>query len=260
MSLVVGSDCCYLRLCAYFFNRKPNPPSTDPFSCLQHTPSSWTLPQGLLFSLDLFISNCRRDINRLNISIPLTHSNFSSTEHEALRSDPNLTIKPADKGVAVVVCRTDLYIAEARRQLSDTSSYRLLDHDLPPEHQNIFSQTIHNLITSGDLPPTASNLIVPQPCTIRFSLLPKIHKPDCPGRPTVSTCSFPTKLITTYLDSIFSPVVQELPTYICDTTHTLHLLQNFRFPGPQHLIFTMDVQSLYTCIPYADGLKALRFF
>eukprot|EP00061_Rhincodon_typus_P003129 g19360.t1 len=41
----------------------------------------------------------------------------------SLRSNSNLTIKPVDKGAAVVVWRTDLYIAEARRQLSDTSSY-----------------------------------------------------------------------------------------------------------------------------------------
>eukprot|EP00061_Rhincodon_typus_P002373 g17363.t1 len=98
--------------------------------------------------------------------------------------------------------------AEARQQLSDTSSYRPIDHDPTRDHQNIS----HNPITSGDLPPTASNL-VPQPRTARFDLLPKIHKPDCPGRPSVSACSCPTKLISTYLDSIFSPLVQELPTY-----------------------------------------------
>eukprot|EP00061_Rhincodon_typus_P017449 g46150.t1 len=123
------------------------------------------------------------------------------------------------------------------------------------------AQTINNLITSGDLPPTDFNLIVPQPRTTRFYLLPKIHKSDVPGRPIVSVCSYPTELISAYLDSIFpSPQVQELPTYVQDTTHALHPLQDFQFPSPQHLIFTMDIQSLYTCIPYADGLKALRFF
>eukprot|EP00061_Rhincodon_typus_P015747 g43599.t1 len=30
--------------------------------------------------------------------------------------------------------------------------------------------------------------------------------------------------------------------------------------APKHLTFTMNIQSLYTCIPHADGLKALRFF
>eukprot|EP00061_Rhincodon_typus_P001416 g14741.t1 len=50
----------HLHLHTIFFNREPNPPSADPFSRLQHTPSTWTPPQGLLPSLDLFISNCRR--------------------------------------------------------------------------------------------------------------------------------------------------------------------------------------------------------
>eukprot|EP00061_Rhincodon_typus_P002312 g17169.t1 len=53
---------------------------------------------------------------------------------------------------------------------------------------------------------------------------------------------------------------QELPSYVRDTTHALHLLQDFQFSGPQHLIFTMDIQSLYTSISHVDGLKALRFF
>eukprot|EP00061_Rhincodon_typus_P014554 g41634.t1 len=48
---------------------------------------------------------------------------------------------------------------QARSQLSDTSSYRPLDHDPTSDHQAIISQTINNLITSGDLPTTASNLI-----------------------------------------------------------------------------------------------------
>eukprot|EP00061_Rhincodon_typus_P010249 g34402.t1 len=101
----------------------------------------------------------------------------------SLSSNLSLTTKPADKGGAVMVWRTDLYIAEARRQLSDTSTYRHLDHYSTPDHQNIISQTIHNLITS-----------------------------------------------------------------------------DFQFPGPQHLIFTMETQSLYPCIPHVDGLEALHYF
>eukprot|EP00061_Rhincodon_typus_P008383 g30940.t1 len=34
----------------------------------------------------------------------------------------------------------------------------------------------------------------------------------------------------------------------------------FQFPDLPLLIFTMGIQSLYTCHPQADGLKALRFF
>eukprot|EP00061_Rhincodon_typus_P010311 g34509.t1 len=42
-------------------------------------------------------------------------------------------------------------------------------------------QTINNLITSGDLLCIASNLIVRQPSTAHFHLLPEIYKLDFPG-------------------------------------------------------------------------------
>ncbi|GCC19523.1 hypothetical protein chiPu_0000046 [Chiloscyllium punctatum] len=196
-----------LRLRTYFFNQDSRPPSDDPFSRLQHTPSTWTPRAGLLSALDLFISNCRRDIDHLNPSTPLTHSNLSPSQCAALhslRSNPSLTIKPADKGGAVVVWRTNLYTAEARHQRVDTSSYCPLDHDPTSHHQTIISQTIHNLITSGDLPSTASNLIVPQLRTTRF-YLHKIHKPDCSGRPIVAACSCPNELISAYLNTVLSP-------------------------------------------------------
>eukprot|EP00061_Rhincodon_typus_P009113 g32341.t1 len=49
----------------------------------------------------------------------------------------------------------------------------------------------------------------------------------------------------------------ELPTYVRDTTHTLDLFQKFQIPGPQQLIFTMDVQSLPNQSPSTDTLIRL---
>eukprot|EP00061_Rhincodon_typus_P016934 g45405.t1 len=63
------------------------------------------------FFNNLFISNCCRNIDRLNLSAPLPHSNLSPTERAALCSlcsNPNLTIKPADKGGAIVVWRNSV--------------------------------------------------------------------------------------------------------------------------------------------------------
>ncbi|XP_072912335.1 uncharacterized protein [Hemitrygon akajei] len=146
---------CQLHLRAYFFGKDSSTPTDDPFSRLQPSSSSWTPCSGLLPALDLFIANCRQDINRLDFTTPCSNFNLSPSECSALRSlhtNPNLTIKPADKGGAVVVWRTDLYLAEAQRQLSDTSSYLPLDHDPTKEHQAIVSYTISNLISSGESP------------------------------------------------------------------------------------------------------------
>ena len=104
--------------------------------------------------------------------------------------------------------------------------------------------------------PNADKLYIQHPRTSVFYMLPKIHKPNNPGRPI----SCPTAQIASYLDSIFTPINQQLPTYIKDTSHALRLFKQFKFNGPNRYLFTMDVKSLYTCIPHADGLKALKFF
>eukprot|EP00061_Rhincodon_typus_P009778 g33538.t1 len=48
--------------------------------------------------------------------------------------------------------------------------------------------------------------------------------------------------------------------YINDSSDGLRRFQNFQFTGSSRLLFTMDVQSLYTSIPHQDGLLVLRFF
>eukprot|EP00061_Rhincodon_typus_P010134 g34194.t1 len=81
-----------------------------------------------------------------------------------------------------------------------------------------------------------------------------MHKPDCPGQPIVAAFSCPTELISNYLDCFFPTWSTNSPP-LSETPPTPHLLQDFQFPCPQHLIFTVD-----TSIPHADGLKALCFF
>ena len=112
----------------------------------------------------------------------------------------------------------------------------------------------------GNLPTNADKLYLQHPRTSAFYMLPKIHKLNNPGRPIVSAVSCPTSQIASYLDSIFTPINQQLPTYVKDTSHALRLFKEFRFNGPNRFLFTMDVKSLYTCIPHADGLIALKFF
>ena len=91
-------------------------------------------------------------------------------------------------------------------------------------------------------------------------MLPKIHKKDNPGRPIVSACNCPTELISKFLDSVLSPIVSQLPSYVKDTSDALHTFTDFEFTGPSNYLFSMDVKSLYTCIPHVDGLQALRYY
>ena len=117
-----------------------------------------------------------------------------------------------------------------------------------------------NLIVNQELPDTATNLIINTPRTSCIYFLPKIHKPNNPGRPIVSACSCPTELISSYLDRIMTPIVKSLPSYIKDSTHALQIFRDFNFSGQNKLIFTMDITSLYTVIPNSEGLQALKHF
>ena len=251
-----------LRLKAFFHDRS-SVSNKDVFETISHKTSSWSPDEGQFGSLDLFIRQCRHDIDQLPTFRPKRPSNLSNPEFEALKSlraRDDIVIKPADKGGALVVWRSDLYRTEARRQLSDTTFYSRVDKDLTSTHQDTISHTIRNFIQTGDLPETARDLIATTPCTPIMYFLPKIHKPNNPGRPIVSACGCPTEIISSYLDHVMAPLVRNLPSYIKDTKHALQILNNIHFHGNHKFIFTMDVKSLYTVIPHHDGLKALKFF
>ena len=109
-------------------------------------------------------------------------------------------------------------------------------------------------------PATAQNIIITTPRTSVIYFKPKIHKPNNPGRPIVSSYSCPTELISQYLDQIMSPFDKSLPSYIKDTNHVLKTFRGFNFPGQNKLIFTMEITSLYTVIPNHEGLLALKYF
>ena len=117
-------------------------------------------------------------------------------------------------------------------------------------------------MTKQELPVTAQNLIITTPRTSCIYFKPKIHKPNNPGRPIVSACSYPTELFSTYLNKVMTPIVKSLPyaSYIKDSNHALKTFRNFNFSGENKIIFTMDITSLYTVIPIMKASKHSNTF
>ena len=140
--------------------------------------------------------------------------------------------------------------------LSWTSTYK----DLTLINQNIVKNTINDLTAEQELPATAKNLAITTPRTLCIYFLPKIHKPNNPGRLIFSACSCPAELISSYLDKIMAPIIKTLPSYIKDSQFALETFREFNFHGQNKLIFTMDITSLYTVIPNDEGLRALKHF
>ena len=112
-----------LRLKAHFHNQ-PSVPHKDVFEAINPKKSSWSPPDDQYGSLELFIRQCRHDIDLLPKFRPKRPSNLTPSEFSALnslRARNDIVIKPADKGGALVVWKADLYREEANRQLSDTT-------------------------------------------------------------------------------------------------------------------------------------------
>ncbi|XP_071478870.1 uncharacterized protein [Diadema antillarum] len=154
---------------------------------------------------------------------------------------------------------TDTYINEGLRQLTDTKTYKALDHDPTPQHLQKVKTAVGSLDVNSDL---KKKLIPKDPRRPNMYFLPKIHKPNNPGRPIVSGCACPTVQISRFLDFHLRPLVEKLPSHLKDTTDFLNHINDLNLTQnplpPESILVTADVTSLYTNIPHNEGIKACR--
>ena len=93
-------------------------------------------------------------------------------------------------------------------------------------------------------------------------LLPKFHKDlhNPPGRPIVLGSGGPTEKISQFVDNfIVGPLVQLSDSYIRDSTHMMYIFNKFNM-SPDMLLCTLDITSLYTNIPYNEGIQSTKEF
>jgi len=111
-----------------------------------------------------------------------------------------------------------------------------------------------------------SSLTTPKPRKRQFYLLPKIHKaPETwpapfitpAGRPIISDCGSESYQIAEFLDYYLNPLSNQHNSYLKDTYDFLQKVKSISVEEPC-MLFTMDVESLYTNIDTEMGMKAIR--
>ena len=240
---------------------------TTPRNVNPSTPSrkrATGIPPKTESALETYIQAIQRTANN-HLEVSQRHrlrDNLTRDERIALKSLQNRTdivIKPADKGSAVVVMSREDYVAEANRQLSDDQYYHPLDTDPTETISSEIRSFLTEMAERGTIDSSTKAFLTPlNPRPGRFYMLPKIHKPNNPGRPIISSCDAPTEKISMFVDHHLHPHVEQLPSYLRDTTHFLTRIQGLDTPPPGTLLVTLDVKSLYTNIPHADGIEACR--
>ena len=74
-------------------------------------------------------------------------------------------------------------------------------------------------------------------------------------RPIVSSCDCPTENISQFLDYWLQPIMRNLPSFLKDTSQLINELRQLSVE-PNTILVTIDVKSLYTCIPHLEGIQA----
>ena len=94
------------------FHNQTSIPQKDVFEAVNPKKSTSSTPEDQFGSLELFIRQCRHDIDTLHKFRPKRPINLTESELSALKSlraRNDIVIKPADKGGALVVWTADLY-------------------------------------------------------------------------------------------------------------------------------------------------------
>ena len=119
-----------------------------------------------------------------------------------------------------MIFNTKDYITEAMRQLINEEYCKKVEKDLTPDYEQLINQSTDELISyqrwrhirEGDWPTSkASKLKTP------MYMLPKINKPNNPGRPVVSSVNSPTEEQSLCVDVFLRPLAEKLTSHIRDT-------------------------------------------
>ena len=224
--------------------------------------SQWKAPSGSA-NLETFISTNEMDLGKCT-SFRAKSMNITNKEQLAFKKlsrDKEITIKPADKGGAIVIQNTVDYIKEADRQFGDQKTYKKLELNPTADFQKEIDETLTKLVKNGEISQRVKKMLSNgNPKTPNIYFLPKIHKNKLPppGRPIVAANECPTETISAFVDHFLNPMVKEQESYIKDTTDFINKIESIQTPKNGFIMGTLDVTSLYTNIPNEEGVNSIR--
>ncbi|CAJ0942215.1 unnamed protein product [Ranitomeya imitator] len=200
-----------------------------PGSLLSHSPFFSLFPV-----VQIFFDTVSKDICNLKLRSGgpqnLTREERHCLQH--LKKQDSFAIKEADKGGNVVIWPKDLYVLEARRQLSNSSHYQVLPSDPTEVFKGQLDRLIRNAFDLGIINKKERGFLTTDvPRVPTFYMLPKVHKrlDNPPG------------------------------SYIRDSMHLIEQIGNLDIPVDTYIV-TLDVESLYTSIEHSLGIGAVTFF
>lgn len=270
-----------LKLKDYFMGQN-NEDDYNPHRKTFTYPSTWTPPdhkicQPTLNTINRIVNTTEsvirrhRIINNRLIVLDDYRDNLTSDERGAimqLRNNPDIVIKPADKGSATVIMKKSAYIAEAHRQLDNALYYRKLDRPIYTDNIAKINEILREMENLRYISLQQLRYLEAK-ATDRpriFYLLPKIHKPRTKwpqpdlmpeGRPIVSDTGSESYRVSEYINYFIRPISTRHRSYLKDTYDFVNKVRHQIIPEGAFLV-TGDVTALYTNMNIDRTLSVAR--
>ena len=202
----------------------------------------------------------RADVNRVLRSSHPPKPNLTKAQNIALRElkrDRDCIVLTADKGVAMVVMDKQDYINKAN-QLLNQNTYKVISKDPTTTIKNKLINILKVIKTKTGLGSYSYKAMYPTGCVPpKFYGLPKIHKPDTPLRPIVSSCGSVTYGVAKELAKILKPLVGKSPHHINSTQDFVEQAKHFKLEAGECLS-SYDVSALFTSVPIDPALNVIK--
>lgn len=216
--------------------------------------------------LETYIDQTKTELDeRLSLIYKRTEPNLDKQTRQAIATfktlRTELTIKPADKNLGIVIMDTDDYIQQCTTLLADTATYRLAQQYPTSDIEHALQSTITSFSQQiKSIHKNLHNFLLPKTKSTKppnFYGLPKIHKQFDklpPMRPIVSHSNSILSASASFIDHALQPIARSYHDYLHNSTTLLTTLQDLHVPDDA-LLVTIDVQSLYPSIPQTECLQ-----
>ena len=156
----------------------------------------------------------------------------------------------------VIMDRQD-YINKANHLLNQ-STYKSIAKDPTNSIKNKLINILKRVKTKTGLDSKTYKSMYPTGCVPpKFYGLPKIHKPDTPLRPVVSSCGSVTYGVAKELAKILKPLVGKSPHHITSTQDFVEQSRQIKLE-PGECLSSYDVSALLTSVPIDPALNIIK--
>ena len=156
----------------------------------------------------------------------------------------------------VIMDRQD-YINKANSLLSQ-NTYRSIPRDPTNTIKNKLISILKRVKNQTGLDSkTYKSHVTHRLCPPKFYGLPKIHKPDTPLRPIVSSCGSVTYGVAKELAKILKPLVGKSTHHMNSTQDFVDQVKHITL-APGECLSSYDVSALFTSVPIDPALNILK--